>query len=361
MVEIDEARKALASLLEDFDFSTPGDYARAMASFIGPCLKFGRFLGDADFPLDVAEARLSQSGKTYRQKTVVAIYGEHAHVINMRNGGVGSLDESISSAMLWGRPFISIDNMRGHVDSQILESALRGHGHVDVRAVRKAAVQISTHSFLWQLSSNGADMTKDLANRSIIVRNRKREPSYRFKKWPEGALVEHVRANQAYYLGCVFSVVAQWLNHKRPGTDESRHDFREYVRAMDWICQYIMGTVPILDGHQAEQDRIGNPHLVWLRSVALAVRVEAELGREIPASRIAEICAAAPIPYPGGKSEPDHDKAAIYVGRLMGKIFSESEDITVDCFSVRRLKREEQDKEYRMKEVKRYVFEEISQ
>jgi hypothetical protein len=45
----------------------------------------------------------------------------------------------------------------------------------------------------------------------------------------------------------------------------------------------------------------------------------------------------------------------------MGKIFSESEDVAVDCFSVRRLKREEQDKEYRTKEVKRYVFEEISQ
>ena len=93
----------------------------------------------------------------------------------MRSGGVGSLDESISAAMLGGRPFISIDNMRGRVDSQILESALRGHGHVDVRAVRKAPVQISTHSFLWQLSSNGADMTRDLANRSIIVRVRKRE------------------------------------------------------------------------------------------------------------------------------------------------------------------------------------------
>jgi hypothetical protein len=217
-VDVDTARSALLALLQDFDLPTPGDQARAVASILSPCLKFGRLLGEADFPLDVAEAPVSQSGKTYRQKVVTAVYREEAHVINMRNGGVGSLDESISTAMLGGRQFISIDNMRGRVDSQIMESALRGHGRVDVRAVRKAPVQISTHSFQWQLSSNGADMTRDLANRSIIIRVRKREPEYRFKEWPEGALVEHIRANQPFYLGCVFAVVKQWLARNKPKT-----------------------------------------------------------------------------------------------------------------------------------------------
>ena len=236
-VDLARAREALLELLADFDLPTEGDHARAIASMISPCLKFGWMLGSADFPLDVAEATVSQSGKTYRQKLVAAIYGERAHVINMRNGGVGSLDESISSAMLSGRPFISIDNMRGRVDSQILESALRGHGRVDVRAVRKAPVQISTDSFLWQLSSNGADMTRDLANRSIVVHVRKRPSGYRFKKWPEGALVEHVLANQPFYLGCIFAVAEQWLARGKPKTDESRHDFREWVQSLDWICQ----------------------------------------------------------------------------------------------------------------------------
>jgi hypothetical protein len=361
MVEIDEAREALASLVADFDFPTPGDFARAVASLISPCLKFGRFLGDADFPLDIAEAKASQSGKTYRQKAVAAIYGEHAYVINMRNGGVGSLDESISSAMLAGRPIISIDNMRGRVDSQIMESALRGHGSVEVSGFRKAPVQISPRYFLWQLSSNGADMTRDLANRSIIVRNRKREPGYRFKQWPEVALVEHIRAKQAYYLGCVFSVVAQWLNYGRPSTDESRHDFREWVRAMDWICQRVIGTAPILDGHQAEQERIGNPNLVWLRNVAIAVRMEAELGRELSASRLAEICATGLVLYPGGKSETDDQKATLYVGRLMRQIFSEDDAITADTFSITRITREEKDENYVMRKIHRYVFEEVSQ
>ena len=357
-VEVADARRALLDLLQDFDFPTPGDYARAVASLLSPCLKFGRLLGEADFPLDVAEAKASQSGKTYRQKVVAAIYGERAHVVNMRHGGVGSLDESISAAMLSGRPFISIDNVRGRVDSQIIESALRGHGYLDVRAVRRASVQVSTGSFLWQLSSNGAEMTRDLANRSIITRVQKREAGYRFKEWPEGALVEHIRANQSFYLGCVFAIVKQWLARGKPMTGETRHDFREWVRALDWICQKVMCTAPILDGHDIEQERVGNPALVWLREVALQVQAEGEEGVEIFASRIAEICSTAGILYPGGKSEPDDEKAKRHVGRIMAKLFGESDDINIDGFSVQRIRREKQDEKYRTIEERRYVFKE---
>src|SRR5262245_42173405 len=40
-----------------------------------------------------------------------------------RIGGVGSLDESYSQALLSGRPFVMIDNLRGRLDSQLLEMA----------------------------------------------------------------------------------------------------------------------------------------------------------------------------------------------------------------------------------------------
>jgi hypothetical protein len=130
---------------------------------------------------------------------------------------------------------------------------------------------------------------------------------------------------------------------------------------MDWICQRVMGTAPILDGHQAEQERIGNPNLVWLRNVAIAVRMEAELGRELSASRIAEICATGLVLYPGGKSETDDQKATLYVGRLMRQIFSEVDAITTDTFSITRITREEKDENYVMRKIHRYVFEEVSQ
>jgi hypothetical protein len=102
-----------------------------------------------------------------------------------------------------------------------------------------------------------------------------------------------------------------------------------------------MRTAPILDGHQIEQDRVGNPALVWVREVALHVRAEAEEGSELSASRIAEICSTAGLLYPGGKSETDDHKATLHVGRLMAKLFSESQEILVDSFSICRSREEE--------------------
>jgi hypothetical protein len=98
-VALREAIENLLALLSDFDFVTASDKSRAVASFIAPALRFGRLIG-ADFPLDLAEADESQSGKTYRQKVACAIYGEKPYVIARRENGVGSLDESIEWSSL---------------------------------------------------------------------------------------------------------------------------------------------------------------------------------------------------------------------------------------------------------------------
>ena len=116
------AALVLKSLFTDFDFATPSDFARAMSCMISPALKMGGIITD-DFPLDVAEADQSQSGKIYRQKMVAALYNETPSVITARKGGVGSLDESVANALLTGRPFITLDNIRGNLDSPLLEMA----------------------------------------------------------------------------------------------------------------------------------------------------------------------------------------------------------------------------------------------
>jgi len=128
-IPLDRAVKELVDILRDFNFTTPSDKSRAVALLISPALKMGGHITD-DFPLDFAEANASQSGKTYRQKLVARLYNEAPSAIVPPRGGVGSLDESVSKALIQGRPFIAIDNIRGKIDSQILESAIRGHGRV---------------------------------------------------------------------------------------------------------------------------------------------------------------------------------------------------------------------------------------
>jgi hypothetical protein len=54
-------------------------------------------------------------------------------------------------------------------------------------------------------------------------------------------------------------------------------------------------------------------------------------------------------------------KAALAVGRIMGKLFLEGEEVGVDSFSVRRITREEKNENYEMRPIHRYVFTEVSQ
>ena len=333
VVPLNHAIQLLKSLLDDFNFCTPSDASRAMASFISPALKFGDHL-HCDFPIDFAEADQSQSGKTYRQKTVCAIYGEIPSVITEPKGGVGSLDEAISGALIRGKPFLTIDNLRSKLDSTILETSTRGHGTVQARALRTSTT-IETRHYLWQISTNGAELTRDAANRCIVTKITKRPPSARFKHFPEGDLLQHVRANQQIYLGCVFAVVREWIHNGKPRSCETRHDFREWTQTLDWIISKIMGMPQLMDGHREEQLRTANPALQWLRSIAIAV-IKTRSGEELSASQLAELGEEEGIELP--RRSTSREEPCIIVGRMLGKLFreAESDSITVEQITITR-------------------------
>ena len=248
-VPLKDAVNSLLALLNDFNFLSGSDKSRAVACLISPALRFGGLL-KADFPLDIAEANESQSGKTYRQKLVTRLYGERPFVINKSedNSGVGSLDERISEGLISGHPFLMFENVRGPIKSQLLESAIRGEGSVACRTPYSRIVRVETDLVCWMLSSNKAESTADLANRSIIVRIKKQPKDFRFKKYPEGDLLAHVETGCDEYLSCVLAVLREWYAKGRPHTDDTRHDFREWCQTLDWIVQNIF-RLPALPLH----------------------------------------------------------------------------------------------------------------
>jgi hypothetical protein len=331
---VEAAVTAILGLMDDFNFVTLADKSRAVASILSPALKMGGWIDD-DFPLDVAEADQSQSGKTYRQKLVNRIYNEIPSAITAPKGGVGSLDETISAALIKGRPFITLDNFRGKLDSTILEQAIRGARRVTCRALRVSA-DVNTWPFNWQLSTNGAEFTRDIANRSIITRIRKQPAGYRFKEYAEGSLEAHVADRQSFYLGAVFSIIREWSRHGCPKTDETRHDFRGWCQALDWIVRNIFKLAPLLDGHREEQVRTANPALQWLRDVAFASRASKQLQVALTTAQLVSVAEDAGIEFPGhslSREEP-HQRA----GKILGKLFRESEGqpVVVDGITVTR-------------------------
>lgn len=338
VVELPKAVEQLLALLADFDFQSEGDKARAVASLITPALKAGGFL-KGRVPADVAEADQSQSGKTYRQKVIAALYNERLSLVTNREGGVGSIDESLNQALVAGRPFIQFDNFRGRFESAHLEAFLTAEGSFPCRVPHRGEVTVPPENYFVFLTSNGVDTTRDLANRSNIIRIRKQPPGFTFTKFEEGDLLAHVRCWQAQYLGCVFAVIREWHREGKQRTDETRHDFREWVQVVDWIGQEVFGTVPVMEGHQQAQERVSNPALVWLRKVVLAISETGELDKSLTASELYELCENGDIEIPGVRPGSDETKGRKVIGTVMAKLFRDRDTLEVDAFDVTREER----------------------
>jgi len=327
----EKAGDLLKSALVDYDFvSKGGDLARAVALMVSPTLKRGNLL-DTDFPLGAFLADQSQSGKTHLPKIIAAIYGEKIHTVTKTLGGPSSLDEALNVAFRSGKLFILVDNARGDIDSQFFESAIKGSGEINTRGAFLRNLVVNPRRYITFLTSNGAHLTKDLAARSIIVSHRKQPPGYQAQSplgWGEKVFV-NLRQRQAAYLGAVYAVVGEWIRRGKPGSEETRHAFLDWVQAMDYIVHEILGLAPLMEGQATTRQILSDPVYGWLRTVALRIEETGQLGKTLQANDIGELCDDEDIPIPG--LQPSKSTVLTFqseqrnrqVGKNLKKIFEE--------------------------------------
>lgn len=355
-IALDDARALLSDILSDFRFASKADRARALAAIITPALVFGGLLkGRA--PVDLGEADQSQTGKGYRNRLTSAVYAQTARVVTQSKRGVGSLEESLNAALIRGAVFICLDNVRGRVDSPAFESLLT-EDHFSARAAFTPNVDIDPRRVCVMMTSNKADVTTDLANRCSCVRLLKRE-GCEFRRYPEGDILEHVRANQPRYLGAVFAIVRAWHEAGKPHTSETRHDFRPWAQTLDWITQNLLDAGPLLDGHDEVKARMTNPVMGWLRDVALEVIRARQSGGWLRAGDVVDLLAETAtetpgLPEHGDLTDAETRKAAQQsTGRRLSICFRAGETITMDGMTIER--RESYDSEARYT-VREYRF-----
>lgn len=76
-------------------------------------------------------------GDLSRTEIISEIYGELPFFITTseKGKGVGSLSEDISGAVMSGKGIVIFDNLRGVLDSTLLESAIRGGRMIQARVL----------------------------------------------------------------------------------------------------------------------------------------------------------------------------------------------------------------------------------
>jgi hypothetical protein len=343
-----EAAKLLLDTLNEFVFQCAGDKARAFGAMLTPALKMGGFIRGF-IPVDVREADQPQTGKGFSLNLVRAIYHESAYPIALKSGG----DESLCAALLSGKPFIAIDNVRGKLDSQFLEMILTWGDAVAARIPHRGEVLVDPGATSFQLTSNGIEATPDFAKRASITRMLKQRPGFAFKKYVEGDLRDHIAANQPRYLGAVFALIRDWCRRGKPTTNATGHDFREWAGILDAFTVYHMGE-NLLTGHEQAQERTANPAMSWLRAVGLLVLKTGKAGRELPAAELYELSADDQLAIPGMR-QPDDQQGPQIVGRVLAKCFRDGNRVEVDHLTVERITNTEYDPNSR-KDITRKAY-----
>lgn len=325
----------------DLDFQTEADTSRAIACILTPAMKIGGFI-KGNTPISIVEALESQTGKGLFLHLRQLIYAEKPILISKSKGGVGSLDEQFQSALVSGRPFIQYDNVRGELNSQILEAFSTNPATLLIRTPFSAAQEVDGSNRFISISSNGMTTTEDLTNRASFIRLMK-DPDRTFTMIGGMGIDEVIVAHQGRFMGAIVKVIRHWFDQGMPKTDEKRHDFREWAQKLDWIVQNMFELPPLMDGQEQIKQRAQNPALSFIRLVAIQIEKAGRLGVELSAQDAADICEASGTEIPGlnkkGVDGYAEIQSAQRIGQLFGQAFKLENNVAVDQFRITRTER----------------------
>jgi hypothetical protein len=322
-VEVGDAVRMIKEVLSDFNFQSPFDKSMALAALLMPGLRFGPWMQRWDpFPAVLVEADASQAGKSYFSSILVKLYGLKPGYVAQKKGGLGSFDESLQSCLLKDADLVLVDNLRDRVDSEFLEMAMTSTAPITARAMR-AEGSVDMRSKLLIMTSNGFHLTRDLNNRSIRIAIRKQPFDYSWKDWCGGDtdLLGHLEKNRSRYIGSVNAIIQAWVRNEMPSLPV-RHSFRKVVGALDWMVVNLFREASI---GSLMQD-LGSAAPLWLTSLG-----QVASGQARTAGELVNIANTKGIKHPRGG-----DWDALSMGKLMGEVFGDSNEVDAPAYSVRR-------------------------
>jgi hypothetical protein len=212
-----------------------------------------------------------------------------------------------------------------------------------VRIPYRPAIQVPTRRSCWQLTSNAASFSPDLANRSIVTNHRKPakleagEERKSKTGWGDEVYL-HIVKHQSQYLGAVHAIIREWIVRSKPRTNENRHNFTVWVQAMDYIVQEILGLAPLMNDHETSHAALSDPNHAWLRQVVLVLIQKFNLPYSARPDDMGNISEEYSITIPRLQLRTSGDDAVRarnqHIGRILASLFKEEPTIRVESYNV---------------------------
>ena len=232
-----EVRAALELILipiEEFPFVSDDDKARWIGLAFTPAL---RPMLPGPYQMGVITATNPGSGKTLLTKMLTILHDGVQRGEMPRDSD--ELRKSITAALMdTTAPIITFDNLRGVVQSAVLESLLTSKFWTDRWLGQNKSVT-ARNDRLWLATGNNAQFGGDLGRRIAAAALDPPEADHHlrtgFKIKNLGAWMQTHRGE---YLAALLTVARGWVNADRPAKDVRSDDYAEWIKGlrglMDW-------------------------------------------------------------------------------------------------------------------------------
>ena len=247
-MDINEAKKILFNIFEEFCFKNDSDIGKAVLAFLTPfCRGLYKEWGTLT-PIFIYIANTPRAGKDCCAKTRLNLYEGQAVV----DPPISTDDKNNNNNEEWGKRifaklrnaerFLHSENNKGRINSAVLEQISTCHKYSGRILGKSEQKEVENHMEISLSANIPFTLTQDLSNRSIQINLHfaGEDPTQRvFKK----DLEEYIRNNREKILAALYALVKNWF---KKGSPKSTAVFTSYP---EWasVCGGILEANDIIN------------------------------------------------------------------------------------------------------------------
>jgi hypothetical protein len=264
---VEAAKEVLRDWLVDFCFEERFDYTNAVALILLP---FVRRMVSGPTPGHLIEASTPGSGKGLLAKILFLPFLNAPPDATPFAEAEEERRKSLMAALVAGRPVTLLDNLKGKVDSPVLEGILTSDVWRD-RLLGVTGTVYAANKTTWVFTGNNADLSLDMARRCLRIRldQRVERPYEASREYAHPDIEEWTRDNRGRIISAVVSLVQHWIEVGRPKPDKLLGSFEGWSRVVGGILQaagypgWLEGRESMIQNADRQGDQLKHFVEVW--------------------------------------------------------------------------------------------------
>lgn len=270
-VSLEDARAVLADWLTDFCFEEGFDRTNAIALALLP---FVRRMIQGPTPGHLIEASTPGSGKGLLAKILVLPFLNTAPNATPFADGEDERRKSLMAALIAGRAVTLIDNLKGKVDSPVLEGVLTSDVWQD-RLLGVTGTAYAANKTAWVFTGNNADLSLDMARRCLRIRLDQgvERPYEQSRAYVHADIEEWTRENRGRIISALVALVRNWIESAKPKPDKLLGSFESWSRVVGGILVaagfdgWLAGRDSLIQSADRQGDQLKHFVAAWVDEI----------------------------------------------------------------------------------------------